>query len=485
MISRTTQSLLGAVGVLVIAVGIAEVHPPTGQAVATGATVLTAVQHTRLVCPPPLQGADGSTVYSLAVPGLPAAGATAGGSGTGAAALGPLSGAALAQQSQTGGSTTAKAAAGDKAPALTGTGDGAAAPGFTVQQTTSGPGRTLSGTGCTTPGTDFWFAGADSAKGSNDYVELTNAESSGADVDIQILGPGGDVENTSASNLNVPAGGTTSLLLSTLLGPGSDNTSLAVHVVVRSGRVAAALHADSGSKGADWIPATTLAGTQVIPGLPGDLSDAVLVVAAPGTADADLKVQLASQNSWITPAGHETVHVKAGMVTVVDLGNLTRGQPAALRLTPSDPTQPTPVVAGIEVVRSGRNGTDTGYLAGIGPIGRRATVAGNSNADSTLLLSATDTAATVKVSAIGNGGTPASQNVQIQAGTTVSVALKGPDGGTFAVTVEPVSGGPVYAARMIGRDDGSVPTFTEQQFGDDHSTVQIPHTVQNDSILMP
>ena len=317
MISRTTQSLLAAVGVLALAVGIAEVHPPTGQAAVTGATVLTGVQHSTLLCPPPIQGSSGSTGYSLAVPGAlpgvaaaPASGpssstAAANGASLGSLTPGGTGSKALAKQSQIGGSTTAKATGGDKAPALLAESDGSTAPGFTVQQTTSGVGSTLSGTGCTAPGTEFWFAGADTDKGSTNYLELSNAEATAADVDIQIFGPNGEVDNTTAANINVAAGGTASLLLSTLIGPGNDNSSLAVHILVRSGRVAAALHADSGSKGADWLPATTAAGTQVVAGLPGDVSDATLVVAAPGAADADLKVQLASQSGWMVNAGTE------------------------------------------------------------------------------------------------------------------------------------------------------------------------------------
>ncbi|WP_042399837.1 DUF5719 family protein [Streptacidiphilus carbonis] len=497
MLSRTTQSLLAAVGVLALAVGIAEVHPPTGQAAVTGATVLTAVQHSTLICPPPVQGSSGSTGYGLAVPGL-LPGTTAGsasGSSSGAAAggdgavLGSLTpggtgSKALAKQTAVGGSTTAKAAGGDKAPALLAESDGSTAPGFTVQQTTSGVGSTLSGTGCTAPGTEFWFAGADTAKGSADYLELSNAEATAADVDIQIFGPNGEVDNTQAASINVPAGGTASLLLSTLIGPGNDNSSLAVHVQVRSGRVAAALHADSGSKGADWIPATTAAGTQVIAGLPGDLSDAVLVVAAPGSADADLNVQLASQSGWITPAGHETVHVKAGMVTAVDLSDITRGQPAALRLTPTDAKQAAPVVAGIQVVRGGKSGTDTGYLSGSGPIGQRATAAGSTGSDTTLLLTdAGSKAAVVQVATIGSGSTPVSTSVSVPAGATVAVTPKAPGGGSYAVTLTSDSGGSVYAARMITRASGSVPAFTVQQLTDDRSTVQIPHALQDNSIL--
>lgn len=502
MISRTTQSLLGAVGLLVLAVGIAEVHPPTGQAAVTGATVLTAVQHSTLLCPPPEQGTTGHTGYSLAVPGAPTAGAVvaagSGGAGSGSAAgaaLGPFSpvgsgstvssGTPLVKQTQVGGSSTAKAVAGAKAPALLATADGATAPGFTVQQTTTGVGNSLSGIGCTPPGTDFWFAGADAAKSSTNYLELTNGEATGADADIQIFGPTGEVDNPQAADIEIPAGGSTSLLLSTLVIPGVTSGSLAVHVQVRSGRVAAALHADSGAKGADWIPATTSASSQMIPGLPGDLTDAVLILAAPGAADADLNVQLASQSGWITPAGHDTVHVKAGMVAAFDLANITRGQPAAMRLTPSDPKQATPFVATVEVFR-GKGSTDTGYVVGGAPIGQRATAAGSAGTDSLLMLSATGTAAVVKVSSIGASGAPVTQNVSIPAGVTAQVTPKAPAGSTtFAVTVEPVSGGSVYAARMITVKVGSVPSFTIQQLADDHSTVQIPHAVQDGSVLLP
>ena len=520
MISRTTQSLLAAVGVLAVAVGIAEVHPPTGQAAAPGRTVRTAVQHSSLVCPPPLQSLTGSTVYSLAAPGAASGAGTGADSGTGTATLGglpvaaPAAGASasaspsassssskaptskapaapgapsvIAKQARVGGGTTAKAASGDKAVALLGTADGLVAPGFTVQQTTTGPNKALSGTACGAPGTDFWFAGADSLKSSVDYLELTNAESTVADVDVQIFGADGEVDNAQAANISVPADGTSSLLLSTLLGPGTGTSDLSVHVVVRSGRVGASLHADrGGSAGADWLPATAPAGTQVIPGLPGDLTDASLVIAVPGSADVDLKVQLASQDGWITPAGHETVHAKAGMTTAFDLGAITHGQPAAMRLVPSDPKQAAPFVAGVRVVRGKtKTGQDVGYLAGSTPIGQRATAAGNANGDSSLLLTATGRAAVVKVSEIGATGTPTTQNVSIRAGATVLAALKGPSG-SYAVTVEPVSGGPVYAARMISRSSGGVPTFTVQQLPDDRSTVQIPRAVQDDAILMP
>ncbi|MEZ0070623.1 hypothetical protein ABIA32_006676 [Streptacidiphilus sp. MAP12-20] len=528
MINRTTQSLLGALGVLALALGIAELQPPQGQAAATGSSVRTAVTQTSLLCPPPLQGLTGSTVYSLAAPGhdsstgsggsasltplsgTSSASASAGASptasaspkasssaspkasssaspkpsssGSGAtpsAGASPAGSAApLVQQTQTGGSTTAKAASGANAPGALAVANGSTAPGFTVQQTTT-TSKGLSGTSCTAPGTDFWFVGADTAKGTSAYLELTNAQANNSDVDVQIFGPAGEVETSAAGSVNVPANGNSSLLLSTLVQPGNDGQVLAVHVLVRSGQIGAALHVNSDA-GADWIPPTTAASSVSVPGLPGDVHQYNLSLAvAKGDADADLKVQLASQSGWITPAGHETVHVKAGMLTTVNLNDVTHGQPGLLRLVPSDPKQPTPIVVGVQATSSSRS--DVAYLAGAAPITQRGTVAGNTGSDSTLLLTAPNGAASVTVTTLGSGGSPTTKTVQIAAGSTVAVPLTAPSGAsTFAVTVTPAGGGPVYAARELSRKSG----LTIQQIPDDGSTVMVPTAIQNPAILV-
>ncbi len=60
-------------------------------------------------------------------------------------------------------------------------------------------------------------------------------------------------------------------------------------------------------------------------------------------------MRLASPSGMITPAGHETVRVKAGRTTAVDLGEVTRGEAGSLVLTPTD--RAVPVVAAVQVVR--------------------------------------------------------------------------------------------------------------------------------------
>ncbi|MEU6236248.1 DUF5719 family protein, partial [Kitasatospora sp. NPDC047058] len=387
---------------------------------------------------------------------------------------------------------TGPAANGDTAPGTGAVATGALAPGFTVSQTTTVTeqrGLGLSGITCTPAGTSFWFAGASTSADRTDYVSLVNTEATAAVVDIKLYGDKGLIENDAANGISVAPGSSQSVLLPTI--SKGQVTDLAVHVVVRTGRVGAALHAADGSKGADWVPASAdPAPTQVMPGLPADTAGARLVVWAPPEDDADLKIQLSGKNGWFTPAGNESIHVKAGMVAAVDLGKVTRDEVAGLRLSPSDDKHPTPVVAGLRVDRAGQNGkSDAAWLAGTVPAGARATVADNRGGGATtLFLTSTGDAATVKVtaSAGSGGGTPVSKDVQLPAGGTVALPAPEPGGlnGSFALTVETVSGGPVAAARMLALPAKDVPMFTVQALRDDRSSVKVPQAAQNPGVVL-
>ncbi|MFD8753443.1 DUF5719 family protein [Kitasatospora sp. NPDC059577] len=529
--TRTTPSLLAAAVVLAAVFGIAQVRPPAAPASADGgaAPSTAQVERTGAVCPQPLQGLTGSTTLSAYTP--PGSGSATGGSGWLSDAAAPAvpaaqpSGTPSAPATPTattpaptgsGAPTTAPAQDKNAAPAdarltltkpgtpatgpaangdtASGTGavaTGALAPGFTVTQTTvvtEQRGLGLSGLTCTPAGTGFWFAGASTAGDRVDYLSLVNTESSAAVVDIKLYGDKGLIENDAANGLTVAPGSSQAVLLSTLTkGAVAD---LAVHVVVRSGRIGAALHAADGNKGADWIPASAApADTQVLPGLPADTASARLVVWAPPEDDADLKIQLSGKNGWFTPAGNESIHVKAGMVAAVDLGKVTRDEVAGLRLSPSDPKHPTPVVAGLRVDRAAANGkSDAAWLTGSNPVGARATVADNRTGASTLYLTSAGDAATVRVtaSAGSGGGTPATKEVQIPAGGTVALPAPEPAGlnGVFALTVETVSGGPVVAARMLSIPAKDVPMFTVQALRDDHSTVKVPQAAQDPGVVL-
>lgn len=73
----------------------------------------------------------------------------------------------------------------------------------------------------------------------------------------------------------------------------------------------------------------------------------------------------------------------------------------------------------------------------------------------------------------------------IKAGTTENIEAPVPSGlkGTYALTVEPVSGGSVYASRMLTDTENGVPGFTIQTLPDDRGTVAVPKAEQDLSVL--
>ncbi|WP_354640845.1 DUF5719 family protein [Kitasatospora camelliae] len=513
--SRTGQSLLAGAAVLAVVFGIAELRPPVapGTVEKAGGATMTQVERTSLVCPQPLQGVIGSTSLTLFSPagsggegtaGLrdavpPAAAPTPAAQPSGqpaspaagqapAAAPDPMADARV-KLAKPGVPATGPAANGDTAPGAVAVATGGYAPGFTVTQTTTTEqgGAALSGTACAPSGTSFWFTGASTAGDRVDYVSLVNADTVPAVVDLRLYGDKGLIDNELAAGIAVAPGSSQALRLSTLSkGPVSD---LAVQVVARSGRVGAAVRAADGAKGADWLPASAPPAASVtVPGLPADTATARLVVAAPAEDDADLKIQVSGKNGWFVPAGHESIHVKAGMVEAVDLGQVTRGQEVgAIRLTPSDPAHPTPVVAGVRVDRTNKGKSEAAWLAGSVPVGKRASIADNRAGQTTLLLTAVDDAATVKVTASAgtNGGEPQTKEVQVPGGGTVAVEGIDPAGlnGTYGITVETVSG-TVAAARMLAVPVKDAPTFTIQPLHDDRSTVRVPHTADDPAVLL-
>ncbi|MFE6866430.1 DUF5719 family protein [Kitasatospora sp. NPDC057692] len=526
-VARTTRSLLAAGVVLAAVFGIAELRPPAAPARTGAATATSAqVERSTAVCPQPLQGLTGATTLTAYTPpgtgtgeaagtgwlsdaaapatppataapsAAPATPAATGAPAAPTAAPAPAKDTAPTDARLTlakpGTPVTGPAANGDIAPGTGAVATGALAPGFTVTQTTTVTeqrGLGLSGITCTPAGTGFWFVGASTAEGRTDYISLVNTESSAAVVDLKLYGDKGLIENDAANSITVAPGSSQSVLLPTL--SKGQVADLAVHVVARTGRVGAALHAADGSKGADWVPASAdPAAVQVLPGLPADTSAARLVVWAPPEDDADLKIELSGKNGWFTPAGNESIHVKAGMVAAVDLGKVTRDEVAGLRVSPTDDKHPTPVVAGLRIDRAAANGkSDAAWLAGTVPVGARATVADNRGGGaSTLFLTSTGEAATVRVtsSAGTGGGTPATQEVQLPAGGTVALPAPEPAGlnGGFALTVETVTGGPVAAARMLSIPAKDVPMFTVQALRDDRSSVKVPKAAQAPGVVL-
>ncbi|GHE11654.1 DUF5719 family protein [Streptomyces alanosinicus] len=511
--NRTTLSLIAATTALAAVTAFAALDGPSASgAAASEAAAHLPVQRTSLMCPAPSISDIADTSYTSYTPvtaGVPSTGKAQlqsadeqSGDDTGTSQTGKGGKDAKGSKGSKGakkttdqpvltpkapGTPVSGDTSGADTPALIGTADGKFAPGWTLQETTevaAGTGRGLQGVNCTAADTEFWFPGASTAASRTDYVHLTNPDDSAAVVDIELYGKDGAIKSPLGENLNVPPHASKPILLSTLTGERQDD--LTVHVTVRSGRVGAAVQALDDKTGGDWLAAATdPAGSLVLPGIPKDATDVRLIAFTPGGDDADLKVRLASPDGLITPAGNETLHVKSGMTTTADLGAVTRGEAGSLVLTPTD--QSVPVVAALRVVRGKGDKQETAFIPATAPVAARATSADNSAKGTTLALTAPTAAATVKVtaSAGSEGGTATTKTFTIKSGTTENVPVPVPSGlkGTYALTVEPVSGGPVYASRTLAATESGVPGFTIQTLPDDRGMVAVPKTTEDLSVL--
>lgn len=517
--------LVGAAVALAAATGVAAVAAP-GADHGTGATAAATkpVERSTLVCPQPSRSDVAETEYSAFTP------KSAGTGGKGAAALYPAAradpdeaagdsgggkdddkkngkkdkdkkdkdGKGAADGAPNGkptaelkspGSPVTSSTDSSGAPALSGSAEGKFAPGWTVQQTTTvsaGVGRGLQGSACTEPDTDFYFPGVSTSDHREDYVHLTNPDDTGAVVDVDLYGTNGRINSEAGEGISVPPHSTVPVLLSTLTEQPADGVT--AHVVARNGRVGAQVQASDKKEGGDWLrSAADSAPSAVLPGIPADASKVRLTVDAPGEQDADLKVRLAGKSGKITPAGHQTLRVKGGTSTSVDLRDLTKGEAGSLVLSPSGDGDATPVVAGAQVTRGKGNSKETGFIPATAPVAKRATAAGNSARGGELALTAPEKSGKVRVTASqgSDGGSPASKTYTVKGGTTQSFPPPRPQGGkgSYAVTVERLSGGPVYASRMLQKKQDGVPAFTVQTLPDDQGTVPVPQSAQDLSVL--
>ncbi|WP_333767006.1 DUF5719 family protein [Streptomyces sp. IBSBF 2435] len=485
--NRTTLSLGGAVVALAVLTGAASLTGGSDSAAAPeGAVTRLPVQRSTVVCPAPSPSEFANTTYTSFTPSTPRGGA----GGTGSAELVPAADKAkpLAPLKQTGKSVTYTT---DKpeAPALIGTADGPLAPGWAVEQTTvvdSGPGRGLLGTSCVTPDSEFWFPGASTATGRQDYLHLVDPDDAPAVVDIEMYGKDGLLKASTGDGITVPGKGSKPVLLSTLV---ADKVAdLTVHVVVRSGRVGAAVQATDNKIGTDWLPpAAEPATSLVMPGIPADATAVHLVAYATGSDDADLTIKLATSTGLISPADHETLHVKAGMTATADLGDVTKGEAGSLVVGSSTVHSPVPVVVGLRVTRGKGDKQELAFLPATPAIDTRATVADNRGKASTLTLMAVGKDASVKVTSSPGptGGTTVTKTVIVKAGTSLSLQPQPPSQGKggYAVTVQRLSGGLVYASRMLALPLGGVPMFTIQPLPDDRGMVEVPQAGADLAIL--
>jgi hypothetical protein len=507
-VNRTTLSLIGVAVALAAVFGVATAAAPTpappppapGTQSVSDTAQRKPIQRSTLTCPGPTGSDYDTTAYVAYTPADNGTSATGGTAqltpivqtdGVGDNLAAPKGHPKPFLPLKTPGTPVTGSGDTNSSYPLVGAADGRFAPGWTVQETTTvnaGTGMGLLGTACGPAGTDFWFPGAYADSKDLDYVDLTNPDETTATADITVYDSHGPLKTRAGESITVPGDSSVPVLLSTFVN-GTVHGAVTVHVQVRTGRVGAALQALA-SNGSDWLPPTADPATSaVLPGIPAKASSVHLVGYATGANDADLKVQLLTPTGPITPSGAESIHLRSGVSTTVNLPKLTQGQVGSLLLTPSDPTQAEPFVAALQVAITKNHSTDFAYIPATQPVGPRASAADNHSVGSShLTLTATTGKATVKIisSATTKGGTSNSTTVSIDPNTAKAITLPAPHGsGTFAVTVETLSGGPVYATRELDETVSGVPGFTIQTLPDDGGYVDVPQAGQDLSILEP
>jgi hypothetical protein len=464
---------------------------------------LAAVRAAVVACPAP----GGARVSALSFPSLAGPGPAPGGTAKGGKAKGgQAKGAASAQltggqvdltQTQGGvpaGSFTAPGTAWSQ-DVKTATGSytvraaGALAAGFEAEQTTlsnKGDDRGLAAVRCADPGTDLWFLGPGPLAAKNLDLYLTNVDDQTAVVDASALSDGGPLDTTDGRGTTVephttrvvpigqsPEGLGVIVAQASLLG---------LHVHVTAGRVAASVRVRVGrQKGVDWLPvAAPPARRSVVPGVPSGGGRRQLLVAVPGDADARIKVQVITSAGAFAPQGQDTLDAPAGTVTPVDLAGALSGKAAAVRLVADQP-----ILAGLAV----QQGDDVAYGAATLPLGAGGDGAGGAVADnrdvSSVLLTAPDGPATVKLVALTARGVAANPYVAKVEGTrTLEVRLAAPAGGTggFGVVVVPQPGsGPVYASRVLTTNN----LITIMPIAPAPSTIRLPPVAGSLTSLIP
>jgi hypothetical protein len=335
---------------------------------------------------------------------------------------------------------------------------GALAAGLEAEQLTvveDGAARGWSGVRCTAPGGSPWFLGASGGLGKTDDLLLVNPDPTTALVAVDLWGPHGPIAAPAGQGIAVPGRSRRVVPLASLA---PDLDPLAVHVIPRAGRIAAALFdervsASGQPAGADFLTPLTAPGrVQVLPGLIGSATHPTLLLADPGPVPATATVQVVGTGGSFVPSGLQAVTVPAGRTAALDLGRYldasVTSHAAALRVTADAPvlaagllTAGTPGLPDTELAWTGASPA----LAGPTPV---SDLEFGSVTSSVLVLSAPAGAATARLVAPGH---PA-RTISVPAGRTVTVPaadLAPAHGSSSAAVLTPEAGGPLYAARMV------------------------------------
>jgi len=192
----------------------------------------------------------------------------------------------------------------------------------------------------------------------------------------------------------------------------------------------------------------------VLPGLPDGTAGRTLYLAAPGRADAVVKVRLLTGDNDFAPAGADSINLPAGQVGEYDLSSAGNA-PTAVVISADRP-----VLASVRVTRTERGGGDVAYATATAPLARPTVVAdGRAGAAgaTALLLTAPTADGLVHMDVFTGSGPPRESDLRIPAGRVLLVDPTPVGAQRFTVVLSPARGsGPVYGARVLRSAGGGV-----------------------------
>jgi hypothetical protein len=323
------------------------------------------------------------------------------------------------------------------------------AQGLEVEQT--GPGGLVTAQ-CGAPGTTFWFVGPGQATAGTIELYLANTGDSAADAQVSVvtdITKGPPLLGNADNGITVPPHSAVVQSLGQLL---QSSKVVALNVTTSVGQVVAAVR-ESKSAGADgnWLPVTQAPARHlVIPGMSSAPGSRYLYIAVPGTSAAQVKITAVTARGSYQPTGGTGIALLGGSAVAIPLPSLG-GVAGAISISASAPVAATLMTSG------GPPATPGAPAVSAGPVLEQGVVADNpvgSAGKTELVLSAPRHAATVRITTATTTVAAAGQSgrvVQIAAGSSMVLPEAAPSGKTagFSIIVTPLSGGPVYAGRVI------------------------------------
>lgn len=340
---------------------------------------------------------------------------------------------------------------------------GELAAGLEVEQITrgrSGRNRGLAGIRCDAPRRETWFVGGATGIRDSTTLVLANVDDTPSTVDVTVFTGTGPIDPRLGQGITVQPHARKLVSLDDLA---PDRIQLALRVLARRGRVAAdLLHARIDGRiplGVDYVPGgAPPARTVVVPGFPQGPGQRVLLVTNPGSDDTTVSVRVTTIDGQFVPTKLNAINVPAGTTVAAHIDPITDTSPLTAQVT----SDGAPIVAGGVVQdKQDTHVAEMAYTGGTAPLSGPALLTDlviDRPTESTLILTAMDAAATVRVTPIRVVGTagslPAPKTVHVASGRTAALKLSTffPPGTEtkLAVEVRVLDGsGPVYAARYL------------------------------------